>query len=238
MKISGLTDVGLKRTLNEDSIFIHNEKNRFIALISDGMGGHNAGEIASKMVIDSFKEFNADVNIYSHTAVNLKKAVSFCNYKVYNLSRTEKQLSGMGATLVAAVYNGKKLFVANIGDSRAYLLSKGEIKQISRDHSFVYELVKSGILTEEEARNHPQRNQITKAIGIVPEVFPDFYSIEFEKDDYLLLCSDGLSNMIEDTEINNIILKAEDLDTAVKELISQANENGGFDNITAVLAKI
>ena len=238
MKISGLTDVGLKRTLNEDNFFIDSGDNKFVAIVSDGMGGHNAGEIASAAAIEAFREFMVDTNIFSHTGSNLKKAVSYCNYKVHNLSRSEKIYSGMGATLVIAVYNGKKLFIGNIGDSRAYLLCKGEIKQVSDDHSFVFELVKSGIITKEEAKHHPQRNEITKAIGIVPVVFPDFYSVEFEKDDKLLLCSDGLSNMVDDEVLNEIIINSDDFDSAVKKLVDTANENGGSDNITVVLAGI
>jgi len=238
MKIAGLTNVGLKRTLNEDDFFIDSNEKRFVALVSDGMGGHNAGEIASSMAIEAFREFMVDVNVFSHTANNLKKAMSYCNYKVYNMARTNKELSGMGATMVVALSSGKKIFIANIGDSRAYLISKGEIKQISDDHSFVFELVKNGIITKEEAKAHPQRNEITKAIGIVPTVFPDFYSIETEKGDILLLCSDGLTNMVDDEVINEIITTTEDIDETLKRLIDTANENGGIDNITAVLIKI
>ena len=239
MEILGLTDVGLKRALNEDSFFVDCNEKQFIGLVSDGMGGHNAGEIASNTAICAFKEFCEDVNIFSHAVQNLKKALSYCNYKVYNLSQTEKNLNGMGATLVAAVYNGKKLYIANIGDSRAYLLSKGEIKQISEDHSFVFELLKNGLITNEEAKHHPQRNEITKAIGIVSTIFPDFYSVEVEKDDLILLCTDGLTSMLDDDLINEIINEnSEDFSIALKTLIDKANENGGIDNITAVLAKI
>ena len=238
MKIYGITDVGLKRQLNEDSYFVKEYgDNKFIAVVSDGMGGHNAGEVASKLVINSIVKFAGENDCFKYVDIKIKKAISAANYNVYLHSIKNKKLNGMGATLVVGIYNGKKMYVGNLGDSRAYHIHNGEIAQITSDHSFVYELVKSGIITQEESKTHPQRNEITKAIGIAPEAFPDIYEVAVKQGDSLLICSDGLSNMCDDNLILDIILKNDDIKAGLKELVKTANQNGGSDNITAILVK-
>jgi protein phosphatase len=236
--INAITDKGLKRELNEDNFFYREFGQKFVAVVSDGMGGHNAGEVASKLACRSIEDFVEKTDVFHYTKINIKKAVSYSNHNVFKRSCANTGLNGMGATFVLAVYNGKKLFVANLGDSRAYIISNGCMEMITEDHSIVFQLVKSNIITKEEAKEHPKRNEILKAVGIAPEVFPDIFEVELSKGDKLLLCTDGLSNMVDDEVIQQTIVHNNDIELANKKLVELANLNGGYDNITSVLIEI
>lgn len=232
--IYAMTDVGKKRTLNEDSFYFEKTKKGTVLLVSDGMGGHNAGDVASRLAVEAVVEFMQQTDIFSDPETTLRQAVSYANNKIYAAACQNSDYLGMGATIVLAVVCGNCVTVANVGDSRAYLISKNAIRQITKDHSYVYELVKNGVITPEEAKVHPRRNEILKALGNAPEVYPDIFVTEIKRREKLLLCTDGLSGMVDDSQICTVVnqLSSED---ACQELIRIANENGGLDNITVVI---
>lgn len=239
MKSFSKTDVGVKRTMNQDSLFccdspVGSFRNLFI--VADGMGGHRAGDYASRLCIDSMVSMVKGSD--SKTPVTIfEEAVAYANQTVYHEAQKKQEYEGMGTTMVACTLQGDTLYVANIGDSRLYLLQEG-IQQITTDHSLVEEMVKIGNITESEARVHPQKNIITRALGIDEEVQADYFEVQVQPSDIVLLCSDGLTNMVEDDEIEYIIHHSESLEEAGNALIEKANANGGSDNITAVLVQI
>ncbi len=211
MRSSGKTDTGSKRSNNQDSIYYSDKPvgplpNLYI--VADGMGGHRAGDQASKMAIDIAVDFIKRSTIENPIAV-LKRAMIFANNEIYKTASRDPDLRGMGTTMVAAVCQDDKLFVANIGDSRLYAIGN-DIKQITMDHSLVEELIRDGKLERKKGRNHPEKNIITKAMGSKEEVIPDFFEIDINPEDKYLLCSDGLSNMVEDDEIRDIVIDIED----------------------------
>ncbi len=239
MKAYGKTDVGKKRSMNQDCIFFTDEPigplpNLYI--VADGMGGHKAGDVASRTAIEYVTEYISDSTVSNPVSL-LKRAIIYANDKVLRLSRENEDYSGMGTTFVAAVVDDNTMYVVNIGDSRLYLINN-DIKQVTLDHSLVEELIRTGQLDRNKGRNHPEKNIITRAMGIGSEVVPDFFEIELELGDKFLLCSDGLSNMIEDDEIKDIVRENEELSAAVDKLVERANYYGGKDNISVVLAAI
>lgn len=233
--INGLTDIGLLREINEDSCYFYEKDEKFVIAVSDGMGGHNAGEVASRIAVDTFKEFAENNDMYGNTEKLLRIAFREINDRIYAYACQNKDARGMGATVVAAVGYEDRVVIGNIGDSRAYIVNDDKIIQITEDHSYVNELLKSGMITAEEARSHPRKNEILKAVGIGMDVFPDIFNIIIKKGDKLLLCTDGLTNMLTDSEILEILNSEENNENATKRLIAVANEKGGADNITAVL---
>ncbi|MBO5407985.1 MAG: Stp1/IreP family PP2C-type Ser/Thr phosphatase [Clostridia bacterium] len=232
--IHGRTDVGQKRDLNEDSFAFEKLKKGYVMIVSDGMGGHNAGEVASAMAVEKIREFCETQDMFSNPEMMLRKAVSYANEAIYNASVENAKMHGMGATLVVALGYGKNIYIANVGDSRAYHITKESMTQVTQDHSYVYELVKSGLITPEEAKIHPRRNEITKALGIAPEVYPDIFPIQVQRTDKLLLCTDGLTEVVSEQEIFETVNRL-NRQTACDTLVRRANENGGPDNITVVL---
>lgn len=235
--INGLTDIGLLREVNEDNYFFDENGDCFVIAVSDGMGGHNAGDVASKFAVSSIKKFSEENDIYVDTEKKIRLAVLRANEEIFRQSFEDKAKSGMGATVVIAVGVGNDVVVGNIGDSRCYLADKERITQITEDHSYVNELVKNGMITADEARSHPRKNEILKAVGIGGDVFPDIFRVKMKEGDMLLLCTDGLTNMLDDSEILDILNTSESSESAVKALIDAANANGGTDNITVVLKK-
>lgn len=236
---TGRTDKGRKRNNNQDSIFISDTPvgplpNLYI--VADGMGGHAAGDFASRYAISVVIDF-----IRKSTVVNpislLRRALVYASNELFKEADKDKDKMGMGTTMVVAVIVDKKLYVANIGDSRLYLIND-DIKQITMDHSLVEELIRSGQLERNKGRNHPEKNIITRAMGSRDEAMPDFFEIDIAEGDKILLCSDGLSNMVEDDEIRDIIQDNSSLDDAVSSLISRANYYGGNDNISVVIVSI
>lgn len=239
MRAYAKTDIGSKRTMNQDYLYCNTEsvgsfQNLFI--VADGMGGHRAGDYASKLCVQTMVH---SIETSAHkTPVSLfEEAVAAANKAVFEEAGKHAEYEGMGTTVVACTVQEDTLYIANIGDSRLYLLRDG-ITQITDDHSLVEEMVKQGNITESEARMHPQKNIITRALGINGEVQADFFEIGIQQGDMILLCSDGLSNMIEDEDMEYIVKNSDSLQDAGESLIVRANENGGSDNITVVLAEV
>lgn len=236
MKSCSMTEIGMCRKMNQDYFYasempVGNLPNLF--LVADGMGGHNAGEYASMHSIDTIVK-TAEMSLYTGPEEILENAIKKANQKLIAKAVEDTSMWGMGTTVVAAVISGNRLYTANVGDSRLYLI-RDHMIQITRDHSFVEEMVRRGEIDREAARNHPDKNIITRAVGAVEEIEIDFFQTELEPKDQILLCSDGLTNMIEDEEINRIIREQENLSGAAEELIRTANQNGGRDNITVII---
>ena len=238
MKAYAKTDVGKKRSMNQDFFYCSEDvvgsfRNLFI--VADGMGGHKAGDHASKLCVSSMVESNGKSGHKTPVTI-FEEAVNAANQKVYQAAQEHTEFEGMGTTMVACTVEDDTMYVANIGDSRLYLLRES-ILQITDDHSLVGELVKKGNLTESEARIHPQKNIITRALGTGQHVHADYFEISVKKGDIVLLCSDGLSNMLDDEDIEYIIKRCDTLEEAGTQLVVQANLHGGDDNITVVLAQ-
>lgn len=236
MKSCSMTEIGMCRKMNQDYFYasempVGNLPNLF--LVADGMGGHNAGEYASMHSIDTIVK-TAEMSLYTGPEEILENAIRKANQKLIAKAVEDTSMWGMGTTVVAAVISDNRLYTANVGDSRLYLI-RDHMIQITRDHSFVEEMVRRGEIDREAARNHPDKNIITRAVGAVEEIEIDFFRTELEPKDQILLCSDGLTNMIEDEEINRIIREQENLSGAAEELIRTANQNGGRDNITVII---
>jgi PPM family protein phosphatase len=244
----GLTHVGRQRQHNEDAFLV--EKDARLFLVADGMGGHAAGEIASRIAVDSISEFilhtkeddgtwpHAYDEHFTRTTNRLMAAVRLANTRVLEAMRKDARLRGMGTTIVACMADDEKMSVAHVGDSRAYLIREGQLSRITNDHSWVFEQVQAGMLTEAEAEKHPLRNVITRALGGALQVTPDASEIASKPGDVYLLCSDGLTGMVPEDEIQRIVTaNRDDLSKACQQLIDAANERGGLDNVTAVLVK-
>jgi serine/threonine protein phosphatase PrpC len=244
----GLTHVGRQRQHNEDSYLVADEPGLF--LVADGMGGHAAGEIASRIAVDSISEFilhtkeddgtwpHAYDEHYKRSTNRLMAAVRLANTRVLEAMRKDARLRGMGTTVVACLADDDIMSFAHVGDSRAYLIRAGALSRITNDHSWVFEQVQAGMLTEAEAEKHPLRNVITRALGGALSVTPDASEVETKPGDVYLLCSDGLTGMVPEDEIRDIVDKnVDDLEKACQVLIDTANERGGLDNVTAILVK-
>lgn len=224
------TDIGYVRDHNEDSLIIIPP----LFAVADGMGGHEAGEIASEITVNTLAELAP-----SHLdAKGLTAAVEAANYNVIKAPRQGIGRDGMGTTLTAAMLEGERLLIAQVGDSRAYLLHKGHLQQITRDHSLMADLIEAGQITPEEARVHPNRSVITRAIGSDIHMRPDIYELNVDAGDRILLCSDGLSSMISNNAIESIMRRQSDAQHCADELVTAALENGGADNVTVVVADV
>lgn len=240
MLIAHKTDIGRIRTLNEDRVLVQKDLNGFtLAIVADGMGGHQAGDIASQMAIETIQgqlqtQLHAEMSA-EECEKALKDAIYLANEEVFHRASTELEYQGMGTTVVLAVATRETVMLANIGDSRAYLISEQSIKQITEDHSLVTELVKSGQISVEEAHVHPRRNVLTRALGTDQAVTVDLYQIQWDDGDSILLCSDGLSGLLDDERIKGIIWNEQDVQRKTDRLIASALEAGGEDNITVAL---
>ena len=239
MIIAALSNIGKIRKENQDAYaFRKISDDEAFGIVCDGMGGANGGSIASHMTCDALTEvFSGHFRRRGDMRGIIRKAVNQANTAVYKASLDDPSLSGMGTTMVLAFIIQDDLYVANIGDSRAYLLSEDSLTQISTDHSAVQELVDLGKITKEEARTHPQKNLITRAIGVDDFVKFDFYSYPIRKGDTVLLCSDGLSNLCPDDVLRDILRSSDDPETVVRDLVDHANAEGGRDNITALVIR-
>lgn len=224
------TDIGCVRDQNEDSLFV----NPPLYVVADGMGGHAAGEIASEIAVRTISELAPD----TADTEALSKAVEQANRNIINAPLSGKGREGMGTTCTAAVLDGTHLAIAQVGDSRAYLLHNGRLSQITRDHSLVANMVEAGQLTPDEARIHPNRSVITRALGNDPATTPDLYEISVEEGDRLLLCTDGLSSMLEDDEIQAVMNRISDPQQCASMLVNGALVAGGLDNITVIIVNI
>ncbi len=251
MKISyhALTDVGRKRKGNEDSVFINPEQKLFV--VADGMGGHAAGEVASKVAVDAINEFvcltsgdeeitwpfGLDENI-SYDGNRLKTAIRYANRKVLEATKERSEYEGMATTVAAVLVDAETANVAHVGDSRVYLYSDGTLTQLTSDHSWVNEQIQSGIISPDQARSHPLRNVVTRALGGRLDLTVDMQVHKMKRGDVLLLCSDGLTTMVADDGIAGVLEQTHgDIELTARELVAAANEHGGEDNITVLLLR-
>lgn len=241
LDIYGLTDEGLVREHNEDYISWIPETG--LVLLADGMGGHNAGEVASELAVTSVTDALEEVlspDVTNSCDIDFKEAVHeaviYANDEINQHAKTHPECTGMGTTIVMALFHNSSVILASVGDSRIYRFRKGELKQVTTDHSLVQEMIDNGYMSEEEALNSTNRNLITRALGIAEDVNVDVVEHETEKDDIYLLCSDGLSDMITDEQIFSSLVKSrQDLERASEDLVELAKEHGGHDNVSVIL---
>jgi protein phosphatase len=251
MKITyqALTDVGRKRKGNEDSLFVNAEQNLFV--VADGMGGHAAGEIASRVAVDAINEFvcltsgdeeitwpfGLDENM-SYDGNRLKTAVRYANRKVLEATKEKSEYEGMATTVCAVLIDGDNANLGHVGDSRVYLVRTGQISQLTSDHSWVNEQIQSGVISSDQARSHPLRNVVTRALGGKPDLQVDMQVHKIQPGDILLMCSDGLTTMMPDEDIAKVVQESDaDVEKAAKALVATANARGGEDNITVLLLR-
>lgn len=232
------TDKGRKRRMNQDYVFATSKPvgalpNLF--LLADGMGGHKAGDFASRFAVEEFRKYISEAPKDIPSVQLIQNAISSVNERLYKLSMEDENYSGMGTTLVSAFIDDNVITVSNIGDSRAYIIHGNTIKQITRDHSYVEEMVRRGFMRRGSQDYLNSRNIITRAVGIEPRVAADFFEVELSLGDYFLMCSDGLSNMADNESIRNIVRERNSVENKVQALIDIANINGGKDNIGIVL---
>ena len=236
LKTYSMTDIGRKRKLNQDNVYsceltIGNLNNLFI--VAEGMGGHKAGDYASAYTVKAI-EREVEVCDDRSPIKILREAITVANIEVYEKACSEPDFAGMGTTCVAATIEDDTLYVANVGDSRLYLIDRA-ITQVTKDHSLVAELVRKGSLDESQAKAHPDKNIITRAIGAASTIEIDFFEVELSPGDIILMCTDGLTNMVEDDEILRIVRTGVDVPEIAENLIKMANHNGGKDNIGVVI---
>lgn len=239
MKAFASTDIGKVRDMNQDSYYIANQNDEIkIYIVADGMGGYKGGEIASKLAIESTKSYicnNIDKIKKEREQILelIKSSIEYANMVIYEKSKENQNLNGMGTTLDICLIYSNKIYIGHIGDSRVYRKRKEFFRKLTVDHSYVEQLLKEGNITKEEAYNHPKKNMLTKALGCTAYVEPDVIVKGFIKGDILLMCTDGLTNMLREEEISEIL--SENPELASEKLIKRANELGGYDNITAVI---
>lgn len=242
----GKVDIGKKRTRNEDSIFVSNEPigilpNLFI--VADGMGGHKAGGVASQMAIRAFCDYitsheHVDIRTREDVTILLKLGIRHANHKIFEMSKEDEAYQGMGTTFTVGTVIENIVYLAHVGDTRLYLVNDRSIFQATTDHSLVQEMLEQGFISENEIKMHPQRHIITRAVGTYAKVKVDTLIYDLNKVKYILLCSDGLTSMLSDEEIHEI-LKQEtmSMEQLIDELIDAANTKGGLDNIAVIIAK-
>ena len=241
MEVFVKTDIGKVRDMNQDYYYVSSPKDELkLYILADGMGGYNGGEVASKlatMTVKSYIESNfAKVSYDKEEILKLiKSAIEYANMVVYEKSKEVEELEGMGTTIEVCLIYNNKAYIGHLGDSRIYRIRKEFIRKLTTDHSYVQKLVKDGTISQEEANHHPKKNMLTKALGCSVFVEPDVTVKGFIKDDIILICSDGLTNMVSDSEIYRIVKQYSR--TAANELVKKANSAGGYDNITVIIIK-
>lgn len=239
---SGKTDVGRVRKSNQDSIYLNPQKNLFI--VADGMGGHNGGDIASQMAVKFTPEYLLG-HMSAEPIESTSKAIEYANKAILKRSRGDELLKGMGTTVVLLYFKANNLFIGNVGDSRAYLVSKGKLFQMSRDHSLVHEKLNMGLYTREEAHNDKHKNILVRTVGYEDQLEVDVFTYKVKRNDIFLICSDGLHGEVSDPDILEIVNRnlpspdqysQHNLDKTVEQLIHQACTNGGKDNVSVIMA--
>ncbi|WP_163579776.1 Stp1/IreP family PP2C-type Ser/Thr phosphatase [Gracilibacillus saliphilus] len=239
MKYVYQSDKGKVRKLNEDAVAVFPSENAVLAVVADGMGGHQAGDVASKLTIEEIEKMwsELDVPLEKLDLENwLADSIKKVNNVVFEKAQSDTSCQGMGTTVVVAICTAQELVIGHIGDSRAYLFNQSTWKQVTADHSLVGELVRTGQLSEEDAQVHPKRNVILKALGTEPDLEPDIFRAQWDEYQRLLICSDGLTNKVTDEELHEIIMRTED-DKLSQTLIDLANDRGGEDNISLAVIK-
>jgi len=241
LRFEVLTDIGKKRTVNEDSAAVYTLPNGImLAVIADGMGGHLGGDYASSTAVrvlgEQFMQLDSSqFEVEGKWAQWLQEAVIYVNDLLYKHANENQAYKGMGTTLEAALIRGRSCIISHTGDSRVYAIDGQGVRQVTRDHSYVNALLDSGEITEQEAAVHPQRNWIMKAVGSEKRIVPDLYSLELEDDMYMLICTDGLSNKVDQQSMSDIVLSSAALREKTEKLVDLANEMGGEDNISVIL---
>ena len=241
IKAYAKSDIGKVREINQDYYYISNSLDEVqLYMLADGMGGYKGGEIASKLAVLSAKSYIEnnfkDVPKDKESIIQLvASSMEYANMVVYEKSKENEELENMGTTLEICLIYNNRAFIGHVGDSRIYRVRKQFIRKLTQDHSYVQKLVKEGTITKEQAEHHPQKNMLMKALGCNAFVEPDVMVKGFLKDDILIMCSDGLSNMVDQQEIFKLAKK--DIEQAPKELVKIANDNGGYDNITVIVIK-
>ncbi|MGE3610200.1 MAG: Stp1/IreP family PP2C-type Ser/Thr phosphatase [Bacteriovoracaceae bacterium] len=238
---AGATDIGLKRKTNQDSICI--DRQNHLYAVADGMGGHNGGDIASQLSVSIMSKY-IDENSQNSPENLLKNLIFEINKQILNKAQQDPELQGMGTTVSVIYFAGPELLIGNVGDSRVYMINNRNIYQLTRDHSFVQEKLNLGIYSRADAVHDPQKNVLVRSVGFEADVNPDIFHYRINKNDIFLVCSDGLHGKVSDADILHIVQKniidpavcnLTEIESAVKELIDQANQNGGQDNISVVL---
>ena len=233
------TDIGKVREINQDYYYTSEENSvPKLYILADGMGGYKGGEVASKLAVDSARKYieNNFSNNFSQKEEILKligNAVEYANMVVYEKSKEVQELEGMGTTLEICLIYNNKAYIGHVGDSRIYRIRKDVIRKLTKDHSYVQQLVEDKKITREEAKVHPKKNMLTRALGCTPYVEPDLRARNFEKGDIFIMCSDGLTNMVEEKRIYELV--KQDINTATNNLVNEANSAGGYDNITVII---
>jgi len=250
VEVTGLSDIGRSRRQNEDSFEV--DSKRGFCLVADGMGGHGNGEVASAIAVDTIRDYllgqtkhpassldtGQDTDEFATPVMMMNAAITAANSKVLAAVELDNALLGMGTTVAALLFRGSRVVAAHVGDSRIYRARNGNFELITRDHTWVNEQVEAGFLSKDQARSHPLKNVVTRALGGDNEVEVETNELEAEAGDIYLICSDGLTGMLTDTQIQHYLATGESLDEACRNLIDEANELGGLDNITVVLARV
>ena len=239
---AGLTDIGQKRKTNQDAIFYCAEKNIFV--VADGMGGHNAGDVASKIAVQEMPKYLSSAHSTDNPVQKMVQAIKQTNTAIYQTGLDNPSLKGMGTTVVALYFKGDTLYVGNVGDSRAYLINKKCLYQLSKDHSMVQEKINLGIYDREAGAKDPNKNVLVRTVGYEPNVQVDVFTYKVSRNDIFLICSDGLHGRVSEPDILHIInqhlanpteIDDTNVSSAVSQLIQQANDNGGNDNISVIM---
>lgn len=240
LTVAARSDVGMIRSGNEDSFFAHATKERGIFIVADGMGGHAAGEVASEMSVQIVsRELQDLLDVYGEVArEKVAESLRIANRAIYDRTIQEADKQGMGTTVSMLVVSGARYLIGQVGDSRVYLLRDGALRQLTKDHSYVQEQVDAGFLTPEQARYHPYSNVITRCVGASDTVEPDTYVGEMKPGDVFLVASDGLTGMVDDRRLQQLLLSRASAGRVVDALIAEANYRGGLDNITAVVVQV
>lgn len=242
MRFFSKSHVGVVRTENQDRVWTKAlTVDCSVAILCDGMGGENAGSFASentiKYISDYIENQYSDYMDDDMVRNMIVRAVHDANSKLYAIAEQDKEKQGMGTTCVIALVRKQKLHLLNVGDSRAYFILPDGIRRLTKDHNYVSQLIDDGIITENEGKTHPHRNRITRAVGVFYEVIPDYFLIDFDEENILLLCSDGLSSYTEEVDIAKTILQ-NPIENCADLLIDLANNNGGYDNVSVILVKL
>ncbi len=238
MNTYSITDVGIERDHNEDNYanYFHTHFTFFV--VADGMGGHAAGEVASSLAANNIRDFIIENKTRPDYGNLLREAFEKANALVYSEANQEQEYKSMGTTSVATIITEDKLYIANVGDSRCYLWREGKLSQLTEDHSLVADLIRKGLLTEEDAKTHPERSAVTRAMGSAEDVEVDIITEDLISGDKVLLCSDGLTTMLDDDVISSVISQGGSCKVECEKLITLANEAGGYDNITITLFEV
>ena len=235
------TDIGKAREINQDYYYIsENTEIPQVYILADGMGGYKGGEIASKLAVESAARYiksNFSSNLMEKEEILklVENAVEYANMVVYEKSKEVEELEGMGTTLEICLIYNNKAYIGHVGDSRIYRIRKDVIRKLTKDHSYVQKLIEDKKITRDEAKSHPKKNMLTKALGCTPYVVPDIRARNFERGDIFIMCSDGLTNMVDEKRIYELV--TQDINKAADELINEANAAGGYDNITVIIIK-